>query len=218
MTFSYIRLVYKCYSSYVDFYLCYWWIVNKHIVLAVFVARNRFSGINHWKQKHPPRLTQICQQPTAARKWTRKSWRVIERHVERCLWMCPCKLVRTQKSGNAHTDLQPNGGHASHSTYTVCASELGCVAAYVRSVLPWMIRHCRGARVPPTHRNILRSCVLVFSANMHATYNPPLYVHMPTSNSIWPACPSSNSFPIWVFTFVYDSLLPFWHHFLIAPR
>lgn len=35
-------------------------------------ARDPFAGINHWKRKHIPAATQICQHPTAARARARE--------------------------------------------------------------------------------------------------------------------------------------------------
>lgn len=39
-------------------------------------ARDPFAGINHWKRKHIPAATQICQHPTAARARARAGARV----------------------------------------------------------------------------------------------------------------------------------------------
>lgn len=54
-------------------------------------------------------------------------------------------------------------------------------AAYVWGVLPWMIRHCRRARVPPIHKT-LDICTHHTFQLVDATYH--VYVRMTISDSI----------------------------------
>lgn len=57
-------------------------------------ARDPFAGINHWKRKHIPAATQICQHPTAGESGERA-----ERERKRDVHSFPLPLVRT--SGEA---------------------------------------------------------------------------------------------------------------------